>query len=176
MSIACDADVISPALVTRSWGNILGYTMWRVTIRRIRRRACLIQKVTAEKRNIKVPYPFSARNDFFLLLTLIGTALLSQHPLLITPVPGLLLQWDQAPDTLVVLCQSVRELETWNFQRSWAVTQPREWNTKLASWTGDKEPRSDERRTPFKSWCTKELCYVHLTDFCHDLHWAPSSF
>ena len=76
---------------TRSWGNIPGYTMWRVTIRRIRRReevalkfklirakywACLIQKVTAEKRNIKVPYPFSARNDFFLLLTLIGAALL----------------------------------------------------------------------------------------------------
>ena len=122
MSIACDADVTSPALVTRSWGNILGYTMWRVTIRRIRRGeevalkfklirakywACLIQKVTAEKRNIKVPYPFSAKNDFFLLLTLIGTALLSQHPLLITPVPGLLLQWDQARDTLVVLCQPV---------------------------------------------------------------------
>ena len=80
--------------------------------------ACIIQKVTAEKRNIKVLYPFSDRNDFFLLLTLIGdwcrtapdlayTALLSQHPLLITPVPGLLLQWDQAPDALVVLCQPV---------------------------------------------------------------------
>ena len=27
VSIACDANVTSPALVTRSWGNILGYPM-----------------------------------------------------------------------------------------------------------------------------------------------------
>ena len=39
---------------------------------RAKYRSCIIQKVNAEKRNIKVLYPFSDRNDFFLLLTLIG--------------------------------------------------------------------------------------------------------